>query len=284
MWESRIIYNPVPRLPKPKLFSRKRVMGLGALFLFSVFFVGAIYLLRIPYWRVVDIQIKGIETLSAEEVKEKVAEFLIGEYVFFIPRNSMFFLGTKGIVTSLKQGFPPIAQVSFKKIFPHTLEVLVEERKTFGLFCNSLRQTPEEVKDAAPPFCVYIDSQGIGYEVAPEASGSLIVKIRSDVPEVNVGSHVVAVSTMERMKFLSVELKRSADIDVVGFELLSKVPSEIRVISAEGFLLIFKLDDDFQNVFRVLKTVLDEEIKEKRSLLDYIDARFGNKVFYKMRP
>ena len=35
------------------------------------------------------------------------------------------------------------------------------------------------------------------------------------------------------------------------------------------------------NALRVLKKVLDEEIGDKRGGLDYIDLRFGNKVFYK---
>jgi hypothetical protein len=48
-------------------------------------------------------------------------------------------------------------------------------------------------------------------------------------------------------------------------------------------LLILNVKDDYSRVFSVLKTVLENEIKDKAKDIDYIDLRFGNKVFYKYK-
>ena len=69
----------------------------------------------------------------------------------------------------------------------------------------------------------------------------------------------------------------------MSYELISDFPKEIRVVGPEGYRVYFDRESDLQNAFRVLKTVLAEEIKDRRARLDYIDLRFGNKVFYKLQ-
>jgi len=72
-------------------------------------------------------------------------------------------------------------------------------------------------------------------------------------------------------------------MEIVGFEFSFQIQREFRALTSDGFLLWINRDDDFAGVTKVLKTVLDEEIKDRRAELEYADLRFGNKVFYRYR-
>ena len=105
----------------------------------------------------------------------------------------------------------------------------------------------------------------------------------ADAVSIPVPSHAIERATVDRIIFLQRSLPPLIGAPVVGFELFSAIPHEIRAVSNEGVMLIFKRDDDFGNVLRVLKKVWEHEIGTTHKKIDYIDLRFGNKVFYKMR-
>jgi hypothetical protein len=51
----------------------------------------------------------------------------------------------------------------------------------------------------------------------------------------------------------------------------------------EGWYILLNDKNEPDQTFSNLELVLDQEIKEKRPKLDYIDLRFGKKVFYKLK-
>lgn len=234
-------------------------------------------MLRLPAWQIIKIEVRGIETLSAEEIKSSVRDLLRGEYATLIPKSSFFLAQSEAIGQSLKKQFLRIAAVDVHKEFPDELQISVQERKLWGIFCNDLLEKNDNTQ------CFYIDTNGVGYERAPRSIGSLILKIHSDQEELLLGEYIIEEPLARRMQFISAELKRAFGIETIGYMFLSRLPREIRVVTADGFQIYFNREDDFRNTFRVLKTVLEEEIKEKRPTLEYIDLRFGNKVFYKLR-
>ncbi|MBI2640600.1 MAG: FtsQ-type POTRA domain-containing protein [Candidatus Sungbacteria bacterium] len=268
---SRVIYTPrEERLPRRRFHMRRFFLVLAAFSLLGVIIAGMVYVLRFPRWQIREISFSGLEVLSQEEIASKIKHELQGEFAALIPRSSFFLAETASLAESLQKEFPRIEQISIKKDFPDKLKISAKERKLFGIFCGQSS-------------CAYIDASGFAYESAPNFSGSLITKIKSDAPDPAVGQNAVEPALMERLIFLGEEIKRSLGIMSVVHELSSQAPREIRVETDEGFKIFFNRDDDFQNVFRVLKTVLDEEIKEKRARLEYIDVRFGNKAFYRLK-
>lgn len=266
---SRIIYTPRAEKRRRRFsISRKHLLVVGSMVTAAIFIIGAVFLLRLPKLQVSEIHFSGLNVLTKEEIAKDIFDSTQGSYFGFLPRRSTVLLNTGTLQEKIKNDFPRIEDVIIKKLFPRTLQVTIEERKSFGILC-------------AGSTCVYIDIAGFAYEDAPDSSGSLIMKIKTDAGLPRVGERVLDSALALRLILLRQEIKRALDMEVVGYELLKKVPREIRVDVSEGFRLIINRDDDFQNVFRVLKTVLDEEIKDRRSRLQYIDLRFGNKVFYK---
>ncbi|MFH1838574.1 MAG: hypothetical protein ABH808_03735 [Candidatus Kuenenbacteria bacterium] len=60
--------------------------------------------------------------------------------------------------------------------------------------------------------------------------------------------------------------------------------TEIRVVVKEGFEIYFDIFfSDLDQQINNLRKILNQEIKDKLSSLEYIDLRFGNRIYYKVK-
>jgi len=58
---------------------------------------------------------------------------------------------------------------------------------------------------------------------------------------------------------------------------------DIEAQTDKGFKIIMTANGQAEEQARVIKSVLDNEIKDKISALDYIDLRVENRAYYKLR-
>lgn len=270
---SRIIYTP-RREQKTRPSRRVLRLALAPAALLALG-AAAVAFFRLPPLQIREIKISGLQSFETRVVEERVASHLDGAYFAFLPRRSYFLADAEGLASALRREFPQMEQILAVKRFPNALHVAVIERSLWGIFCNAAEK--------APPYCVYIDPTGFAYDEAPQVEGALILGVERDGEPPAVGDIAVERATMDRLRLLKDALAKLDDLAVTGFGLKTRVPGEIRVKTGEGFVLIFSRDDDFARTADVLKRVLNEEIKEKRGRLEYVDLRFGNKVFYKLK-
>lgn len=275
---SRIIYTPYEYKKPRKPFLGKESWQMGiVVFGLLVLLGGGVYLLRLPQWQISEFEISGLNVLTTEEIGNVIRGVLGGSRLFLFPRSSFFLASSGAVVSGLQKAYPRIKQVSVKKEFPDKLNIFIAERALWGIFCSSLSEKKE-----SPQQCVYVDETGFAYEYAPSSQGSLIMKIKDD-RTVSVPAQLVDPALMAQMIFSAQEIEKATRVEVTGYELSSKIPREFWLETNEGFKLFLNRSDDVSKTLNILKTVLEEDIKEKRSRLEYIDLRFGNKVFYKFR-
>jgi hypothetical protein len=274
---SRIIYTAremkrKKRLPwhRPWLLS---MLGMGAVVAVSI------YTLRYPGWQINDIQVSGNRTILSKDIESVIFREIAGGYASIIPRSSFFLTRGEAVGRVLKKNFPRISEVNIVRNFPNQIRVAIYERSAWAILCND-GLTPEENSDIQ---CVYIDSEGLALDEAPNSFGSLVVKIKTDFALLKVGEYVLEPARAIRIYSLGEKIEALLSAEIIAYEIFSVLPREMRMRTSEGFSLIVLLEDDPPEIIRVLKSVLEEEIKERRSRLDYIDLRFGNKVFFKFR-
>lgn len=273
---NRILYTPRERRGAKKNTAGAFWTG-AIILLITAFFVGGVYLSRLPAWQVNKVEITGEETLHPEELKVKVRQAVSGNFALLFPRASFPLINKSKLASLLKKEFPKIAEVEIEKEFPDQILITVRERKIWGILCNDLHEARQVTR------CAYVDTYGFGIEEAPDTVGSLILKIKTDFKEILPGSQILDPELAQKMMLLEEQTQKSARAGAIGFSYAENNPKEVVLETDEIFRLIFLLEGDLNNTFEVLKRVLEEEIKEKRSRLDYIDLRFGNKVFYKFR-
>lgn len=289
MPESRILYTPRQPKRKQKKFSGEKlrvILAFAGFFALLALFGGAVHL---PYFQIRDIEINEATTAAGamitverdeRELRTVLDELLAGRKALVIPRRFIFAVGSRNLEERLLTALPRFESITVAKRFPHALSISYVKRIFFALLCSD--RTKSEIRS-----CGYVDRTGFIYEDAPEASGSLIVKIQSDLPEVKIGMRAIDEATIRQMAIFGDGVRRISGLRLTAYELTRMAPDELRLRVAPStggeFTLIVKKNDDPESALQILQTVLVKEIKNRASRLDYVDLRLGSKVFYKYK-
>ena len=268
--DSRIVYTSRSRQKKSR-FTKGKVYALLGFFVFALAAGGSVYALRYPDWQIIHVSITGLEKISPDDVRRVISQELTGSVAFVMPKSSYFLFDSARAEARAREAFPRLETIEIKKEFPSTLSVTAHERGFWAMYC---------IESGA---CGYIDATGFLYETAPASTGSLILKITSDASRLDVPSEPLARDLAQSLGRFASMLEEKTDEKAQEFIISQNLLDEFKVRTQSGFLLFVKRDDDYESVLRVLDTVLKEEVGNKKSSLEYIDLRFGNKVFYKSR-
>lgn len=276
---SRIVFTPQEARPyrKSRQATRLRLKRIGIFFAVVIIIAMLMYVLRLPHWRIQNIQIVGLGELEEQTVQSRVQSLLSGSLLAIIPKNSFFIARTSMVRQLLAKEFPQFESISVASVFPQTLKINVVERNVWAIACNLL--APAAL--ATPPRCVFLDRQGFAYENAPFSQGPLLLRIETDADSA-IGTYALDAELISEMHVVEEKLK-TFGTDAVEFGYISKIPGEFAVATSAGYKLLLRRGDNVDAVFKILKTVLEKEIGDKAVNLNYIDLRFGNKVFYKYK-
>lgn len=279
----RLVYQPKR---KEKSRGNVRARMVRWLFFGGIALSALVYVPHIPQLQIEVIEVEGMDAKTALEIQAFAADTLAGTVGGVVPRRMFFAVGSTRLAERIGREFPKLKEVQVRKRFPDSLTIQASERELFAILCNDKeRDTLSASTPSASTLvkCAYLDADGIAYSAAPVFAGRLILKIRTDFEKITIGREVFAPALIEKFRFITSALASKMGIAVEWFELSERVPSEFRVATADGLSLFFRVEDEYENAFRVLGRVLQDEIGDRREEVDYIDLRFGNKVFYKMK-
>lgn len=270
--ESRIVYPGKTAKPARPFSRRSTLILLGAFGVLGLG-VGIWYVAGLPALAIDQIEVSGTEAIPIEGIRQKVSEMVSGKLWFLIPRNNFFAVSGTRIARELGQRFPEISAVDVKKKFPHQLKVHASGRQLWGVYCE--RPAP------STGGCAYLDAGGLAYEELSDFKGWLLPVIYGP-SAVRLGE--VAVSS-ERLQFFGRSKEALAELagNLLWLSSASSTPDDARLGLAEGWQVWVTASRPVEEWASVLKTLLEKEIRDERSRLEYIDLRFGNKVFYKFR-
>lgn len=270
--QNRVVYRRKAK-PSRALLGRRRLFALGAILFALLAYAGLYQLLHLARFQVARVNVTGGDSALRPTVEEKINGLLAGDRFWLVPRSNIFLLSTRGLEDKLKASFPAIDTVEVRKTLPRELLVSLTLRVPWGIYCVGEQG----------PACFYIDRIGIVYREAPLVEGNLITKITSDGPVQEFGSVAIAPEVLTEFETMVKEFREHAALRITAFRLKQNAPKDYWLMTSEGFEVIVTEHDDFENVAEIVGTVLQNEIRSDRRRLEYIDARFGNKVFYKYR-
>ncbi len=249
-------------------------------FLILVFvFFSAVAFFYIPYLKIQKISIAGNSSLSTEKILIEVSSYLNSKTLFIFPRNNILILPKETISNNLLSQFPRIGEVSLEKNFPDSISVKIRERKQEALFCIDKE-------------CAFIDEDGFVFEKAPYFSGDVYLKFFNEREDVDVGN-LVSDSSDRKLSFqliLQEQFKKLIEFknlvpreNIKVSKVVLKKEEIYEIYTDEKWYILLNEKNDAKISYENLKITLDAKIKENRQKLEYIDLRFGNKVFYKFK-
>lgn len=215
-------------------------------------------------------KIRGIEVPGASEGGEISPEELKNAFNY----KNIFLYTKNDIKNVLMEEFPLIADINISKnIIERSIKLIITERERLGIVCQAIE---EEMGG-----CFYIDKQGVIFEDAPQTSGSLILLIKDySQRKFYIGKKIFEENVINAISKIREDLFLETGIKVLDFSIKSFPPTDLNVMTSEGWYIIFGLDRDAGIQILSLKAALEEKI-QNREELEYLDLRIENRIYYK---
>lgn len=248
-----------------KSIFKSKVFWLVILFLFissSLFY----FLIFSSYFQIKEVRISGNVEVKTEDIGSIVQEQIENKLLFFNTK-SLFLLSDKKLKENIEKKFIQIDRVDIKKSFAGIIDINIFERFALSFWCQEEK-------------CFAIDEKGIVFK---QVSSTRRLVFRSEVsnPDLSLGQVVISKSTYDTAFLISNSLLREFGIKSKEF-IISLDQKKLTLLTADDWKAIFDMTGDIKEQALNLILVLKEKIDEnKRNSLEYIDLRFGNKVYYK---
>jgi hypothetical protein len=287
--QKRSVLNS-PRLEELKRKKRKTFRKKVLLFfiLFLVFFVGTSFLTRINRFRIKEIKISGNRIIENKDIEKIVQKNIEKRYLWLFFKDNFLIYPKRSIKEDLYSSLKRIKNLSLKTSNFQILEIAVEEYGGKYLWCGQVIPILNANLDQK---CFFLDDTGYLFDEAPYFSGSVYFKFYGGIDS---SSDLVVGSSFSPNYFKKIILFKeslaSMNLKPASFWFESQDEVNISLDSepSMGPSIIFNLDSDYQKITENLQTAITTEplqtkLKENFYSLEYIDLRFGNKVFYKFK-
>ncbi len=267
--------------------SRRKVFKVFWFFCFLAIFAGLGYFLAFSkYFLVKNVQAQ-IDLSAGEagdsnkrQIAESVWQELENRKFGIIPGNNILFLNRDRLISILLE--KNVFYKSFKldyRFEDQVLAVLGETRKAVALACLDIS-------------CYSIDEDGIAFYLVesgavldhPSSGAGLLFAVDKETgKEVVLGKQFLP---KELISFTA-EFKKLADENVgMTRAVIEKEYLEarfVKFVTNQDWYILTVFDFDPGNVIENLRLVMEKELKGKQDGLEYIDLRYKDKAYYKLR-
>ena len=268
-------------LPESRLRLRKRrrrvrltvVLAAGILLLLS----GAVDLAYLPALQISAVQVEGAQTVSSSTVEAFVRERLEGSYAYILPKTDIFLYPKRSIARALVAAYPQFASVDVHAVDFRTIAVAVVEREPRALWCADR--------------CYLMDENGVVYGEAPVFSAPVYTTYQGTTTGERLPKQFLAPGEF---------LPLSALVDAIAQKIPGERLQEVEVdaqfdvqmhfegaapAGGQGLTVRFALHDEGGDVLERFTLALSSAPFKDKPLsgFEYLDLRFGDKLYYKER-
>lgn len=238
--------------------------------------------------------VNGAQALASDVLVAAATATLADHGFSLFSRKNMFLYPRAAIETTLAADFPRIKDVSVARqsLLAQAVVVTISEREPFALWCPSEIGKPSHGVGTIDTRCFVMDRDGFIY--APfegeaslmgfaTSSGSAIVSLYvfhgGLLPNTNIIGQTFLRGRLQGIIQLLNGLSK-AGFDAKGISVDSEKDFEVMLENGPKLLASFEMAPS--DIIRNLQTALDaDSLKARFDTLQYIDLRFGNRVYYK---
>ena len=255
----------------------------------------AVVVIRLDAFKVQEISVAGNREISADDIRNVAEEYATGSVGFIFPKSNILLYPVGTVEASLKLKYPQLSEVLVTRAGLSAIHVQVLERQPRAMWCKSESLSDDE--------CFLIDEKGYIYSkttpdilaILPSASSTPLIYFYGGVDDATTTSPIgMTLRTTSRFLDILALVRNIQDSKLDAFGVLIVDAHEFSVLLSDGAELLFSdarpLDESFAN----LKTALSSDAFKATSSkatsasstskgFEYIDTRFGNKVFFKMK-
>jgi cell division septal protein FtsQ len=246
--------------------------GVLSVFILLVF-TGVWYVTRLPSVTIQTITVTGGETIESSTIQNAAKEVLNGSYLRLIP-YSFFFTYPHDAITSTIETIDRVESVEVKRTDRTTLEITFTEFKPYALWCMR-----EEI-----PTCFFLNEKGYAFAESPQLKGGSFVRHTIEGEEELTEKQVFDEERFTKMHQYLEVLSRELNLRVTDLYYTTEGDVELRVNG--GGKIYMRNDGNYDTALANIKTILTSDTFKhlKPGNFQYIDVRFGNKIFVNEAP
>ncbi len=263
-----------PAARKSPLRAKRRrtrvLIGLGILILGAGATWGAGYATHLPQFAIEQIEVVGANDISEDLVRAYVeAELRDGSNAFFSKEN-VFLYPRRALEQGVQKYFPRLHSVNISRdsLLAQSIRVTVAERGPSARWC-----VLEE--------CYLMDDNGFIFAEEPMASPYTVpYTFRGALPE---GVDPIGQKFLpERFAQVVTLLHLLEEKNFIPKVITIESEQDFSVSLERGYKLRIAFNEDAEKIVRNLELVLSSDaLRGREGELEYVDLRFGNRVYYK---
>ena len=264
------------RRRSPLRTRRRNVRALiffGALVLVAGIVYGVSVISYLPRFSIQAVEVEGAKAISASEISGFVRGELYDGTHPILSRSNIFLYPRAAIEKSVVDNFPRIRTVSISRPSPfaQTVTALVEEREAYARWCEG-------------GDCYLIDDEGFIFSQASTSADTLrtsyIFTGTTGTTTPSIGQRFLA----GRIAGVLALLDRLGQAGFPAQSVTVEGEQDFSIRLLQGFDIRTSFGEDVDSVVKNLQLVLSSDpLDGKASELEYVDLRFGNRVYYKLK-
>ncbi|MBA3732801.1 hypothetical protein H0W91_00265 [Patescibacteria group bacterium] len=230
--------------------------------------------------RISKVELSGGILLTSNEIERESLDFLGGSYFWLYPKNNYFWYPKIHLENDLRDIFKRIDTIKISPKNFHTLSIVITEKKPFAIWCDNLPN------NSVTEQCYFLDQNSTIFAESPYFSGDAYFKYYGEISSSSpIGSQYIASSTEFSEISRFIDFTRSISLHPIY--LVSKGGGEYSLVLRGGGEIYFDTKESLSKVMENLVALLKSKVFVASSTPDlpiqYIDMRYGNKLFYKLK-
>ena len=276
----KVAREPERKRQSPILKKRRRnrhIFVAATLVIVLVCAIAAHFLSFMSGMRIQGVSLSGSKAVDVAVLKDFIDEKIVDSASGYLSGRNMFFFDTGALENEILVKFPRIRTVHVVRsgFLETSLSIDVSERVPFAKWCVS----PDAVKNDGP--CFLMDRDGFIFAIADPGmltEYSFLGSLSSTNDPIGLtfgAGHFPGILSL--LDFLG-----QAGFTPTGATIIDDRDFTIPIV--DSFYLKVSFGERASDVIKNLKLVLSAEaLKDKSKNLDYVDLRFGNRVYYKFK-
>lgn len=262
-----------------KLLEKRKAFALWGSLILASFFV----LVGVLSWFsgnekvvIAEIEARGNSVVSGEEIVSMVREEMAGKYLWLFRKDNSFLYPREMIKERILSEQKRISEADVYLNNLASLVVSVTERKPAYLWCG-----PEYSEEENKKSCFFMDRDGYIFASAPYFSGDVFFEWYGPTEEKSenpIGDRFLPYT--EFKKLVSFREAISA-LGLKTTHLTTRADGDYALALKDSGSILFNSDQEFDALLGNLDSAIGALAKYKE--LEYIDLRFGNKIFYRYK-
>ncbi len=268
---------------------RQKRIKYGIFFLIFLVFVGLLsYLSHLSKIRINEVSLSGGLLVTEKEIKEETLEYMSGSYFFMFPKDNSFIYPQNGLKKHLAEKFKRIETIEVSLEGLNKVVVEISERKPVAIWCREggVSVSTTTTENISKEKCYFIDLFSTIFAEAPNFSGDAYFKYYGLVEKENpIGEKFIASST--EFTEINTFIESVKKLKVKPLYLKGTGGDEYSLVLFGGGEIYFDVKKSLSLAYDNLQTLLKSpELSTSNTgylPVEYIDLRYGNKLFYKLK-